>query len=366
METKFLHIYSCVKVVLGKKRSLLQDLSSSKYYLIPNSLAEFIANSTNKNLSRILKNYKKEEHVIVEEYFDWLINNNLGVWLDNFQGKECFPPLNCQWDEPHSITNCLIDLKKISISQIKKIIVQIDHLRIPHVEVRIYSSLQLKDILLLIEEFQRSNITGLSILTKFHPTLAIDTLKKVLKYKLVLNDLCIFEAPVKLNKEFFLHSKTTSILFTKNLLAQKLCGYIMPELFNSHLKLYTESLTNNTCLNRKISIDENGEIKNCPSMSKSYGNIKDTTLVQALNKEGFKDIWRIKKDDINICRDCEFRHICTDCRAYLRDPDDMLSKPLKCGYDPYTNIWEDWAVNPLSKNGIEFYGLKELVPTVND
>ena len=34
----------------------------------------------------------------------------------------------------------------------------------------------------------------------------------------------------------------------------------------------------NTCLNRKICIDAEGNIKNYPAMAKSYGNIKDTTL----------------------------------------------------------------------------------------
>lgn len=61
-----------------------------------------------------------------------------------------------------------------------------------------------------------------------------------------------------------------------------------------------------------------------------------TSLRQALEKENFKDVWSISKSRIKVCKDCEFRHICTDCRAYIDDPNDIYSKPLKCGYDPYS------------------------------
>jgi hypothetical protein len=37
----------------------------------------------------------------------------------------------------------------------------------------------------------------------------------------------------------------------------------------------------------------------------------------------------------------------------------IYSKPLKCGYNPYTAIWEDWSTNPLKKKAIDFYKLKE-------
>jgi hypothetical protein len=66
-------------------------------------------------------------------------------------------------------------------------------------------------------------------------------------------------------------------------------------------------------------------------------------------------------DEITKCKDCEFKHICTDCRAYLENPDDQYSAPLKCGYDPYTCEWEEWSTNPLKQKAIEFYGMQELV-----
>jgi len=49
-------------------------------------------------------------------------------------------------------------------------------------------------------------------------------------------------------------------------------------LLNTNLPFFTEAQCHNTCLNRKVCLDAEGNIKNCPAMAKSYGNIKDTSL----------------------------------------------------------------------------------------
>jgi len=40
-----------------------------------------------------------------------------------------------------------------------------------------------------------------------------------------------------------------------------------------------------------------------------------------------------------VCKDCEFRYVCTDCRAYRADAEDLYSKRARCSYDPYTATW---------------------------
>jgi SPASM domain peptide maturase of grasp-with-spasm system len=96
-------------------------------------------------------------------------------------------------------------------------------------------------------------------------------------------------------------------------------------------------------------------------MAKSYGNIKDTKLIDVVNNPEFQKLWYIHKDQISVCKDCEFRHICTDCRAYLENPKDVYSKPLKCGYNPYTCEWEEWSTNPLKQQAIDYYEMREII-----
>lgn len=54
-----------------------------------------------------------------------------------------------------------------------------------------------------------------------------------------------------------------------------------------------------------------------------------------------------------------------DDRSFVRinteDPINEYSKPLKCGYDPYTGEWSEWSKNPLKKKAIEYYGMEEML-----
>ncbi|WP_414647134.1 grasp-with-spasm system SPASM domain peptide maturase [Chitinophaga sp.] len=135
------------------------------------------------------------------------------------------------------------------------------------------------------------------------------------------------------------------------------CGVVSSKSFSCNMNMYMESLQYNSCLNRKLSIDTNGDIKNCPSMTKKFGNIRTTLLKDVLNNPTFRDLWQITKDMISVCKDCEFRSVCTDCRAYLQDPGNTYSKPLKCGYDPYQCTWEPWAQNKENNYAISYYSI---------
>lgn len=118
----------------------------------------------------------------------------------------------------------------------------------------------------------------------------------------------------------------------------KICGKVSKNGFNINPQFYSESLNHNTCLFKKISIDKNGDIKNCPSFSLSFGNIQNMPLENSLKAAFFKKQWNITKDQINVCKVCEFRHICSDCRANLSGP---YEKPSGCNYDPYTGLWAE-------------------------
>ena len=38
-----------------------------------------------------------------------------------------------------------------------------------------------------------------------------------------------------------------------------------------------------------------------------------------------------------------------------------ISKPLKCGYNPYTGEWEEWSQNPIKQKIIKYYGIDETL-----
>lgn len=73
--------------------------------------------------------------------------------------------------------------------------------------------------------------------------------------------------------------------------------------------------------------------KNCPSTKAVFGNISDLNSI--VSRKDFRSIGEIGKASIEVC---EFRDICSDCRAYTVG-NERLGKPQKCNYDPYENVW---------------------------
>jgi SPASM domain peptide maturase of grasp-with-spasm system len=216
-------------------------------------------------------------------------------------------------------------------------------------------------LLSVLKLLEGSLITCLEVNLTFSEGLEARLLEWIIQFPRLLK-VAVFSAPMNaiseaVKQQLWKHSK---IIFTTEAMSVKSCGQIHRGYFTMNMTHYTESLSHNTCLNRKIAIDINGDIKNCPGMKASFGNIRDTTLEEAISNRGFKKYWNINKDKINKCRDCEFRHICTDCRAFVEDPSDQYSAPLKCGYNPYTCEWEDWSVNPLKQQAIVYYAMHEM------
>ncbi len=124
-------------------------------------------------------------------------------------------------------------------------------------------------------------------------------------------------------------------------------GYVNSTIQRTCILAHQSCRTNTTvCLNRKITVDRNGNIKNCPSMIRSYGHMMSDSLKDVVLQAGFKKIWGLSKDGIEVCSDCEFRYICVDCRAYVVNSNKDNSKSAKCSYDPYTASWSNEGHKP--------------------
>jgi len=99
-------------------------------------------------------------------------------------------------------------------------------------------------------------------------------------------------------------------------------------------------------------------------MKGSFGDHRAVSLADVVSREDFRRVWRARNDEIQVCRDCPYRYACTGCRALLEDPDAADSKPLKCGYDPYTDAWTDWRTRPNAAATMARYQERVHLPIV--
>lgn len=334
---RYFHIFSCCIPVKGYSRSIICDLQRGDFELIPNCLFEILTEHKNKSIQEIYDIYGKDYIQVIDEYFEFLIEREYGFFCNSLPG-DSFPEMDMDWKNPKLITNCLVDFDSESCHSLKPIADQLSQLYCDAIEIRYFYSKsldQLKEELIVLED---STIRSIDLIVGYHISLEQESLKEFLILNKRVRKLLIHSTP-KINKEVNVDRHTVVFFTSEKITSENCCGNMLPIYFSCNANLFLESLKFNSCLNKKISIDKKGDIKNCPSKIETFGNIKDTALIEVLAQSNFKKVWRIRKDQIEVCKDCEFRHICTDCRAYLNNPDNVYSKPLKCSYDPYTATW---------------------------
>ena len=61
---------------------------------------------------------------------------------------------------------------------------------------------------------------------------------------------------------------------------------------------------------------------------------------EIVNSNHFRNLWNINKDNIEICKDCEFRYCCPDNRLPIIQGNRVLFEE-DCLYNPYTNTWNE-------------------------
>ena len=331
MKNKSLELFNNCFISDGYSRSIIYDGLFEKYFIVPKSMVYFLQNQE-KVLSELNSTENKSIRKIFNEYKTFVVENKLGIYVTPEEQK-LFSKFPVKYDHPSHITNMVVmnlwcfDDKFYSA---------INQLNISAILIYIEAKINIGEFKNVIDKLSYTSITHAEIVLNNVDEGNISELQELFKKHKYINSFLCFS----INTTF---DKTVSgrVFKTINKKINFICHGGIDKEFIKSSEHYFESQQHNTCLNRKVCIDANGEIKNCPSMNKSYGNIKDTTIAEAIEKPGFKDLWFINKDKIEVCKDCEFRHMCTDCRAFIKDKENIYSQPAKCPYNPYIAKWKD-------------------------
>jgi hypothetical protein len=94
----------------------------------------------------------------------------------------------------------------------------------------------------------------------------------------------------------------------------------------------------NPCLGQQVAIDCGGEIKPCLWINISLGTVGCDNLKDIIISGIFDEYWGLTKDKILVCKDCESRYACNDCRVAANNiagNEWNDGKPAYCSYDPY-------------------------------
>ncbi len=213
------------------------------------------------------------------------------------------------------------------------VIDELDQLRCENIEIRFFDEISVQRLLEILSLFETTGIRDIEVLIPYMEILNLDFISKLHMNFPRLRKITLHKSPKQI-ESVNIHDEVCIIYSSEEITSEQCCGVINYWYLLPKTELYLESQQFNTCLNRKVGIDRLGNIKNCPSASHSYGIVGEIKIIDVVSNPAFQLYWKIKKDDIKICRDCELRHMCQDCRIFIEDSSDIYSKPKKCKYNP--------------------------------
>lgn len=326
---------NCI-LVKGYHKGVVFDLQRNRRIEVSKYFCDYYDSYKDTDISTIASDETFESKEGYFKMLDYFIKNDFGILTDDI---EALPDLSMEYDSPYLVTNAILETDSNNNQDLMFEIVDIlSKGQVQAVQINDHGQMTLAQLKRLGEITSNSQIECIHIYTFFSQ---IDT--KDLTEFLLMNSrfryIVFMNSPennsIK-NEELglaHLEYKTNTLDFND-------CGNVCKDLFVYDSEHFFEAHTYNTCLNRKVYISQNGLMRNCPLMNRIFGNIRQLSIKEIVNSPGFQDLWHVRKDEIDVCKDCEYRFVCTDCRHYIKEKENIHSQPSKCKYNPYIGKWE--------------------------
>lgn len=353
-DARYLKLSADCIPVRGATNTAIYDLTRREVTLIPASYHRLFALVEQADVMQMLEDIKEAGlRQKVAEFVEFLLANEFAYLTENIS---CFPVLDTVWQGEGTHYNAIIDVDAVP-HDFQRIFRELDSIGCRFVQIRCYSNLIDAAVLAgILEAAANKSMTSLSLLLKYHEGLPPSELTRILSVTPHVTECILHSAPldekievpaVQVLRPGANDASSASVLMTllltrQEILSETHCGIIdQAQITPPSISTFSRLLHSNGCMHGKISIDRNGIVKNCPSQQRSFGTVNEVSLVDVFFSQTFRSEWLTTKDAIQVCKDCEFRYGCSDCRAYLQDSSDRRSKPLKCGYDPYKGAWSN-------------------------
>lgn len=315
---------NCVPVK-GYLFSLIYDLQRFELIKIPNDFLEILLLVDDLGIEEIKKHYNNDEDEGIEAILNYFVDSEIGFYTNQ---PNLFPKLNTNWYFPGEISNAVLEIKNKGHYNILDVISQLELLNCKAIQFRQINEFNEEILNKISERLKFSSIEYVEIYlnedntNEFYSKLEnkqIDN-KHIAKFK-------VFNSKKKIKSDFFQYSE-------KYLGSDNLNEKFSVDNFAINIKSFTESLSFNLGLNKKIAIDHKGNIKNHISHKKAYGNILNISLRETLEKSNIKKNWKINNDKIEFCKDCPYRYCCTS-NSELIEKNNKTYKQKYCNFNPY-------------------------------
>lgn len=99
----------------------------------------------------------------------------------------------------------------------------------------------------------------------------------------------------------------------------------------------------NSCWKGKVVITETGDVLPCVfGRNHVCGNVREQSISSMITGKcdsALYGFWKTSLQMIEVCKDCEYRFACKDCRALAESTHGITKKNPRCTYNPYYGKW---------------------------
>jgi len=322
-----LKFHAQVQFIKGYLRTAIYDLPRKEYDFMPNEVYNQLKKIENHEKDLIYK-------ICSEDELNWLnfLLKKEYVFFVPSSFKNNFPKIDFEWKTSSLITNAVVDIDHLQKEFVFKFL---ENLNCKHIALNFSFGMNFKKL----KFFYETNLSKLTFnsISFFFPIGSVSE-KDFSNYISIANNIHIVD---------FLPKRDKSDVF-------------VPQ-FVLGINSFSESLEHNLYFNRKIRVSSNNGVFNGLegdiNYNKSNSLNSEDDLIKIINESEISKLWNVKKDDIDVCKDCEFRYMCIDNRILENRYVNSYYSLKECSYNPYISKWS---------NDKDFLSLKECGVIVNE
>lgn len=300
----YLKLFAHNILVGGKEKSCIYDLHNNDVVMIPNIFADIINDCKQHPIKAVQENYAPDDPEVFDQYVQFVINKNLGFVTEE---PHLFGELNTDWNQPHHIQNAMIAYNEKSDFDLKEVILTLDELLCRQLEIRVDSTaFSIDDLSKELAVLNSKIFRSVTLLLRYHPSMTAEAMEQFYTNIPKLGYVFIFDSPATRELE----SYKGKVLYSD----KKLADYPFGDASGNNSKYivnityFMEALRFNPFYNKKVAIDEMGNIKNDLMLSQVFGNVKNDDLKTVVEDEAFQELWHAGPDKIRNVQDSALRY----------------------------------------------------------
>lgn len=328
----FLLIFSHIKIVKGYRKSLIINLQKEtcSRYLNSDEFLEFVYTSSGKPISKL------DEQMVLR-----VAQMEFGVVLpENLIGN--FPPLEVGWDYPCKFSNGIFELK--NVKEIEYTIQILKETSLRNIQLRVTDVLGNREFEILTKEILLSKVHNVQLVFLQENFIDDAILDLILSWR-ILSSIIVYCSQE--SKSYNVKGKLMAFVATEY---RELWVINSPNDLILNMPFYQEAIGFNAYYNRKLFVSGNKMF----SGNKDDGHTYFATVKEAFDFLSQKSSsWLMKKDDIDVCRDCEYRYSCFDRRIPKNRGENQYFNLRECSYNPYIGTWKgEEGYKTLKESGV--------------